>query len=283
MKTATPELIAFLNSSQEFNLADLFTFTLSSGLVLRYTGADVDITAGGNTYSSGGLRFVRDRTRTVIGVEVDTMNIEIYAGQADLISSVPFLQACRNGAFDSATLRLDRAVMSTFGDTSKGAVLQFVGRVADIQAGRTTAKMTIKSDLELLNVQMPRNLYQAGCMNTLFDASCGLSKSANGVAGTVTSGTLTQINCGLTQGVGHFTQGTITFSSGVNSNVTRAVKSYSPGIITLSQPLLAVCSIGDAFTIYAGCDKKQATCSAKFNNLLRYRGFPYIPAPETAI
>jgi len=41
---------------------------------------------------------------------------------------------------------------------------------------------------------------------------------------------------------------------------------------------------GDVFTAYPGCDKTQATCaSPKFSNLVNFEGFPYVPAPETAI
>lgn len=42
-------------------------------------------------------------------------------------------------------------------------------------------------------------------------------------------------------------------------------------------------SAGDAFTIYPGCDKQQSTCSAKFNNLIHFRGFPYVPENSAAV
>jgi hypothetical protein len=38
------------------------------------------------------------------------------------------------------------------------------------------------------------------------------------------------------------------------------------------------------FTAYPGCDKTQTTCASnKFSNLVNFEGFPYVPAPETAI
>jgi uncharacterized phage protein (TIGR02218 family) len=51
---------------------------------------------------------------------------------------------------------------------------------------------------------------------------------------------------------------------------------------TLLNPLPLVPSAGDAFTAYPGCDKTQATCTTKFANLGAFRGFPFIPQPETA-
>jgi uncharacterized phage protein (TIGR02218 family) len=52
-------------------------------------------------------------------------------------------------------------------------------------------------------------------------------------------------------------------------------------VITVLQPLPAAVVSGDAFEIYPGCDKTKATCENKFANLIRFRGYPFIPAPET--
>jgi uncharacterized phage protein (TIGR02218 family) len=35
-----------------------------------------------------------------------------------------------------------------------------------------------------------------------------------------------------------------------------------------------------AFTIYAGCDKRLATCRAKFDNVINFRGFPHMPGND---
>ena len=35
-------------------------------------------------------------------------------------------------------------------------------------------------------------------------------------------------------------------------------------------------SVGDEFIIYAGCDKTQNTCKSKFNNIINFRGEPFI-------
>ena len=41
-------------------------------------------------------------------------------------------------------------------------------------------------------------------------------------------------------------------------------------------------SVGDAFTVYPGCDKQQSTC-ALFGNSANFRGQPFIPAPELSV
>lgn len=283
MKSASAALIALLDSNQ-FKMADLLTLTTLGGTAYRYTSADIDIPYGGNTFSAQGVRFKRGRTRTVIGVEVDELDINFYASSGNLLGGVPFFQALHNGALDGAEVRLERAFMATWGDTSPGTLVMFSGRVSTYELGRTEARVKVKSDLELLNVKMPRNLYQPGCLHTLFDTGCGLTKAAFGAATTAASGSTRQVlNCGLAQAAGYFDQGTITFTSGANNGVTRNVKSYTPGVVTLSYPLPSTPTIGDSFTAYPGCDKKQATCSGKFSNLANFRGFPYVPVPETVL
>ena len=39
---------------------------------------------------------------------------------------------------------------------------------------------------------------------------------------------------------------------------------------------------GDGFAVAAGCDKKFATCKAKFGNALNFRGFPHLPGNDAA-
>ncbi|MDG4870579.1 phage BR0599 family protein, partial [Guyparkeria sp. 1SP6A2] len=35
--------------------------------------------------------------------------------------------------------------------------------------------------------------------------------------------------------------------------------------------------VGQEIEVYPGCDRTAATCNAKFNNLLNYGGFDFIP------
>jgi uncharacterized phage protein (TIGR02218 family) len=284
LKAASGGLIALLNSSgQQYVMADLYTITLAGGTVARYTSADVDIPWNSSTFSSKGPVLSRSKIRCVIGVEVDTLDLEVTAQSQHLLGGAPWLSVCRSGGLDGARVKLERAFMSAWGQAPAGTIWLFEGRVADLEVGRTTAKIQIKSDLDLLNVQMPRNLYQPGCLHTLYDAGCTAIKASFGTATTATSGsTAGLVKCGLGQVDDYFTLGTITFTSGVNVGVSRSVKKYTTGALQLMRPLLNPPGIGDTFTAYAGCDKSTTTCQNRFSNLPNFRGFPFVPAPETA-
>jgi uncharacterized phage protein (TIGR02218 family) len=293
MKSASPTLIALLASRQFFS-ADLYNFSLVGGTQLNYCGGDQDIVWNTTTWSAGksvGPYFDRKDNKAKchwkVGVEVDQLVFDCIPGSAT-VGGEPFLSFIRQGGFDGAEMTLYRAFMPTYGNTAAGAVIMFVGRVAEVDASRSLATFTVNSHLELLNQNMPRNLYQSGCVNTLFDASCTLNMASYGVSGTVASGsTQSQLNTtSLSQASGYFSLGQVTFTSGANNGFSRTVQTYthgSPSTVSLISPFPSAPSPGDTFTIYPGCDKSQATCANKFSNLVNFRGFPAIPEPETAV
>lgn len=284
MKPASAQLLALLATNQ-FVMADLFTFTLVNGAVLRYTTADVNIVSGGNTFLANGPLLERARAHWKIGMDVDTQDLSVCPRATDLVSGVPFLQAVKQGYFDGAIGQIERAFMATMGDTTAGTVVTFAGRVGPVDFGRTMAIFHLHSHLELLNRNMPILLYQPGCVHTLYDAGCLAVKASFSLNVTIGAGpTLSAIPVpGTGQADGYYDLGQLAFTSGANAGWTKAIKSWAGGVATLVSPLLQLPAPGDAVTISAGCDKQQATCQTKFNNLLHFLGAPYVPVPETAI
>lgn len=303
MKNIGAGLLAFLNSNQQMVIADLYTFTvqvpswsggvggftpnepLTFGSVsYYYTSFDTDITFGGTTWTSSDAIMERDAVKSVIGVQVDSMKIKAYASNAMLIQGVPFLQACITGVLDNAVVSLDRAYMDASLNV-QGVVNMFAGRVATVQAGRTAADLTIHSDLELLNISMPRNLYQAGCQHTVFSGGCGLARKnfyASGVVGAgSTASVIVLASMSQAKPAGYWDLGGIFFASGANANTLITVKSFNGTAATLMKQLPVTPSAGDAIYIYPGCDKTYATCGAKFSNQSHFKGFPLVPVPET--
>lgn len=288
MKTATQPLIDFLATGGPFLIADLYTFTLVGGFVVRYTGADIDLTVGGYPFSSNGPLFERSRSQQTIGMEVQTMDMTVVADSTHLLNGTPWLQAVRQGGLDGAYVKVERLVTDDWASTSRGAYWVFGGRVAEItRVGRMLADFTVKSRIEELNKTFPPEQFQPACRHVLYDQRpmrCGVNRESFRADSTVGAGsTRSVINCGLANASGWFALGDMTFLAGPNAGITRTIKSYTPGVIELALPLLANPTIGDPFKAYPGCDHLQGTCSGKFNNLANYGGQPFIPVPETVL
>lgn len=282
MKTADPALVTLLSTAREFFMADLYTFTLVDGTVLRYTSADIDITASARTFSHSGPLIKRSRTRVALGTSVDQLDLDISADASTLLSGLPWLQAITNGALDGAVVDLERAFAATPGGAIVGTVVLFSGRVSDTTTDSITAKVTVRSFMELLNTPLPRNLYQPPCGYSLYDTGCGVSRAAFAAFSAVASGSTRQVlNCALGNAAGYFDIGELVFTGGQNLGVTRTVKTYAPGVVNLAYPLPKPVTVGDTFTIYPGCDKRLTTCDTKFGNKARFRATPFVPAPET--
>jgi uncharacterized phage protein (TIGR02218 family) len=292
VKAATIAIQNYLNELRADSdaiayIADCYTFTLRSGLILTYTNADASIQLNGYTYLANSILVDGLKYKCNVGLEVDQQQITISAKSTDTVGGVPFLQALGNGVFDGCEIQRERAFLHSWSaaDTASpiGSVVLFKGRVGTVDSiGRTTAQITVNSDLILLDVQMPRNIYSPACQHVLYDSGCTLVKSAFGTIGAVGAGsTFTKID--WSGASVNFTQGSILFSSGVNNGVSANIKSAVADVsLSLAYPLPHAPGVGDSFTVYFGCDHTQATCTSKFNNLANFRGFPYVPPPTYA-
>lgn len=291
MRNASGALLTLLNSQSQFCVADLLTITQANGAVTRLTSAGVDVTAvsqvdnASHLFAASGPKFSRDRTKLIVGLEVDSMTVVLMADPlVHTLGGVPWPAAAAAGALDEARVVLERVFMATWGDTSAGTLIQFSGRVGRVTPSRSGIRLEVNSDLELLRTPMPRNTYQPGCVHTLFDSGCGLLRATYAVAGTAIAGSsLIALNVTDAHATGYFDLGTVTFTSGALSGKTYTVKKWTTGgVLVPMRAFAAVPQTGDTCTMYPGCDKLQATCTTKFANLARFRGFPYVPSPENA-
>ena len=288
MKTASTALVNLINAARTapdstIAFADCFTFTLSTGTAYTWTNDDLPIVYNGATFIASGPLVQGLKYKASVGLEVDKQQIAIAARPTDLVNGAPLLVALRDGAFDGASVQRDRVFLTAPGGSVVGGATLFKGRVSTVdQVGRTSATLTIASDLVILDYDMPRNLFSPTCVHTLYDPGCGVVRGAYAANGTAGSGS-TSSAIVFSGAAANYAQGAIVFSSGANANVRATVKSVAAGsTLNLVYPLPFAPAAGDAFTVYAGCDHTQNTCTARFSNLANFRGFPYVPPPQMA-
>jgi uncharacterized phage protein (TIGR02218 family) len=281
VRPASAALIALLNGSTQFAMADLYTFTLQGGGMYRYSGATTAVTdTGGNIFTLG-PKFERSKTKLVIGVQVDELDVEIYPAPTDLLGSIPWLTAAWTGQFDGAALQVERAFMQPYG-TVIGTVVLFAGRVSDIDASRTGIEMKCRSHLELLNIQMPRRLWQPSCTHVFGDAMCLFDRASLAVNFACAAGSTQTIILGPPT-VTPYLQGSIVGVSGSNAGQTRTITGFVPGqSVTVKLAFFTAPAAGDEFQLLPGCDHSLATCTNTFGNQVHFGGMPFIPAPENA-
>lgn len=284
MKTASGTLTTLLNSNVQFKMADLLLITFADTTKMPLCSTDFPISDGVDTYLPGPLLFKRSSTSLVAGLEADSLKVSLLG--TTTYAGIPWQQAVANGLLDAARVTLQRAFMPEWGDTTPGFLWMFSGRVSDVDLTRNEVHLTVKSDIELLDRPFPRNIFQPGCTNTLFDSGCGVVKASFTTAtSTLTGSTTSLLNFTSAQATGYFDLGTIAFTTGPNAGAKRTIKTHTsgtPATLALSLPLPFTPGIGDAFQVIPGCDKTRLGGCTKFSNTARHRGFQYIPRPETA-
>lgn len=277
-------LATWLQTATEIRMADLYSITLVTGTVLRYTSWDSDLTVLGNVFFAGPPHLRRSQIEEKIGLEVAALELEVLAAQSDTINSGPILQMIASGTFDGASLRIDRLFMDAAGNQI-GTVIRFSGVIGAVEeVTRSSARLTVEALVSRLSQQLPGIILQPNCTNTLFDARCGLVKSSFAENLAVQAGSTVNKLISLSiKPDAYYDNGQIAFTSGANSGLIKAVKRYVGQQFFFNSPLPFAPSAGDTFTAYPGCDKTQSTCTNKFSNLANFEGFPFVPAPETAI
>ena len=281
MRTVSAAMQTVLASGSALVVADLYTFTLTNGTVLRWTSSQQPLTIGANTFVLG-APIDRDKASWRLGLNVDSLGLTIYDDGNTLIDGQPLVVAAWKNLLDLAAVQIDRFISDSWTNLAPGAVNIFTGVVGDVQIKGKQIKITVESSLAVLKATFPRTYILPACTNTLYDSICGMLAANFTFNGTVGANpTATSFPLGVTQPDGYFQQGKVTFTNGANAGQTRTVKSYVGGVITLLYPLYTAPAVGDGVTAVAGCDKTRATCTARFNNIIHFRGFPYVPDPST--
>lgn len=196
MRTASAGMVSLL-ATRQFFIADLYSFTLIDGTVLEYTSFDQDI----GSFSSG-LGWERTKWKLSTGLSVDTMEVTLHARPDQTVAGIPIIEHIAGGFWDGARCTIERAMMATPGDTAAGTITimsnGWIGDIAEI--GRISCTMQIVSKLALLDVAMPKGLFQPSCRWVFGSPSCGVNRAALVQVGAAGAGSTQQvIETGLTE------------------------------------------------------------------------------------
>ncbi len=162
MKDSTNALATHLNTQKNLTSCDIYTLTLTNGNVYRFADFDTDVSYGGHTYYHSLIGMPkRQQISLKSQAVVDSMNIQIFSDNNDLIESMPVNKAAHDGVLDRATLSLARCFFS--GGSVLGAVQLFAGIVEISQCGGLSLQLSVKAKTQGLNMEFPvRKYYPQG-------------------------------------------------------------------------------------------------------------------------
>ena len=280
MKNLSPALQSHLDDGTT-TLSWCWRISRSDGVALGFTDHDRALTFDGTGFEpeSG---FAASEIRAGSDLAVDAQDATGVL-TSDRITETDIL----DGRWDNAAVELWRV---NWADTSQRVLLRR-GAVGQIRRGRMAFVAEVRSLAHVLGQTVGRT-FQAGCDARLGDARCGIDLENAIYKGTGAVTDLLRDRAFMAFGLagfdaGWFTSGTLTWTSGANAGRVTEVLAHglADAIATmtlLEAPVLPIAE-GDSFIALAGCDKRIATCSAKFANVANFRGFPNIPGQDAVL
>ncbi len=275
MKTIPADLLAHYATGC-LTTAVLWKITRTDTQVFAFTDHDRELTFGGTTYSPSSAF---DASAITSSSELNVDNLEV----AGILDSAGITAAdIEAGLWDGAQVEVRRV---NWADLTDGAEILRVGSIGQVQRRTGGYTAELRGLMQALQTNVGRVIMPT-CDATLGDSRCGVNLAALAVSGEVTTATSRRAftDSALVAAAGYFDGGEVEWTSGANDGIRMDVKTQlSGGVIELVLPMPYDITAGDDFTLRPGCDKRKATCSSKFSNVVNFRGFSFVPGPDEAL
>lgn len=275
-----PQALADHLGREVTTVCHCWRMTRKDGQVTGYTDHDRMMTVDGSSFEpdSG---FSSSEAKDALGLSVDTVDVE------GALSSERIADA------DIAAGLYDRAKVETF-LVNWRAPEQFalirtatIGRIVRRDDGFVAELESLTRALDQQNGRYVTRL----CDAELGDSRCTALLSQpifSGEGAVIAVGPSGAVDVSGLNGFapGWFARGVLVWITGARAGLSERIVDHrvDAGSVTIVlQPALGgAIEVGDAFSIVAGCDKSFATCKAKFDNGLNFRGFPHLPGNDAA-
>lgn len=285
MKTISGAMATLLASEDISALSMFWTVTRADGTVLGFTDYDQDVNDGVVTYEAA-AGYSRSAIQQQVDLAVPNFDVTGII-TSDRITD----EDIRAGLYDGATILIFMAVPTDTGFATYGKIPlpgYYMGEIK-IQDGIYTCECR---GIAYALSQSFIEVYTPNCRVDFGDAKCKFNLASVTDTGTV-SGTANNANFDVTlnstNAGGKYAFGLITWNTGLNAGVSMEVQTWtgipsqtsSAGGVQLYLPMGKTVTIGDTFTIVAGCDKtfnpNTGQGCYQWNNTDNFHGEPYIP------
>jgi uncharacterized phage protein (TIGR02218 family) len=275
-----PDALAAHLDGDVTTLCHCWRVARKDGEVAGFTDHDRALVLDGLSYEPE-TGFAASEARDTLGLSIDTVDVE-GALSSDRISDADISAGLYDGA-KVETLLVNWRSPEQFALIRSATIGKITRRddafVAELES-RTRA------------LDQPNGRYVTRlCDAELGDGRCTvlLDQSAFSGAGAVTAvgppDTVTVAGLDAFAS-GWFSNGILTWSAGTRAGRADRIADHrverGAVVLRIMSPLGPAITPADTFTIVAGCDKSFATCKAKFDNGLNFRGFPHLPGNDAA-
>ena len=271
MKTLAAALQTMYESEVQ-TIAMCFKVTWKDATVRGFTTHTADIVVDGVTYKAS-TGFDPSQVRASAGMNVDGLDLTGLA-----VSTAPNAAEQMEAYWDGARIEVFEV---DYTDPDGGSNILRHGWIGGLE----TAGQGFAAEMRGLmhKIQQTRGrVVQEACDADFCDSRCGLTAATYTVTGSATSVTSRRLFGDTTraEAAGIFTYGVLTWTSGDNTGLSSAVKSYTVGVIELVEAMPRDIAVTDAYSMLQGCTKTRDACVA-YSNIVNFRGFPEVPTPNS--
>jgi uncharacterized phage protein (TIGR02218 family) len=251
-------------------IAFIWRLERRDGVTLGFTSHDQDLVRDGLTYRAtpGMLPSAIERNDTLTAANVSLSGaLTSDAIRADDLAA---------GHWDGAGLWLSAVDWADGGATALPLVRGELGTV-DIADNSFNAELrgaTTIFEVPVVEQTSP------DCRAQLGDKKCRINMAARRISAQVVSATGATITVDRVLTDGAFGFGALRWLGGKNAGLSARISANAGLVLTLQEPPGFNVPAGVRVELTEGCDKRFATCVARFSNAVNFRGEPHLPGND---
>lgn len=269
MSKTIPGALATHIALEATTLATCWKITRRDGVTKAFTDHDRDLVVSGTTYVAA-AGYSASAIESSADFAADNLEAEVVFSDAGITESDLIA-----GLYDFAAVEI---LLVNWSSPADGGMILRRGTLGEVTLKNGRASAELRGLLQQLQQTVGR-IYGRRCDADLGDARCGVTLASFTVTGTVSSVT-TAREVFVVSTPPSRAEGKLTWTSGANNGLSMEVRALSGSTITLALPMPYDIAAGDAYSVYAGCDKNLSTCKTVFDNVVNFRGYPHIPGQD---
>lgn len=190
-----------------------------------------------------------------------------------------------SGALDEDDLALGRwdgarvgLVLADWRDPGAAVTPLLGGELGEVETGSDGFKTALRgAAAKLARAACPETSPE--CRAELGDKACRVDMSGRRAMRTIVAVESNQLT--LDGAVGdEFLWGRLRFLDGANTGLSTSVVAVDGVTVTLRDVMRGAIAAGERVMLSEGCDKRFATCCARFGNAANFRGEPHLPGND---